>query len=124
MPPTKEAVTLVALNYDELSAVDAALGHAADERDDERAREKAERLQRKLLKMDEEVRERSPERTRVELGPSEYGTLMEALEFFVATGQELPQIREDVFDLWERLLVEGGHVTPGQLRGLRRRYGR
>lgn len=55
----------------------------------------------------------------------EFKTLMEVLEHVAKGFRRRPakKLRERAFRLWERLLVEGGHVTPEELRRIRKKYG-
>jgi len=64
---------------------------------------------------------RNPERVVLEISPAEYQAILCSLEASVANGQTFPEdLRKDIRDTWERLIVEGGHVSPKQLTELRK----
>lgn len=64
---------------------------------------------------------RNPERVVLEISPAEYQAILCALEASVANGKTFPQeLRKDIRDTWERLIVEGGHVSPKELTELRK----
>ena len=64
---------------------------------------------------------RNPERVVLEISPAEYQAILCSLEASVANGKTFPQeLRKDIRDTWERLIVEGGHVSPKELTELRK----
>jgi hypothetical protein len=72
-----------------------------------------------------DARRRHQERmTVIRFVPGEYETVLRALES-VATDPELygQPFQQDAYRTWARLLVEGGHINPEQLRMLEASYG-
>ncbi len=61
------------------------------------------------------------DRVILELSPAEYQAILCSLEASVANGKAFPKdLRDDIRETWERLIVEGGHISPKQLTELRK----
>lgn len=123
MPRTAPAKPFVLVDYDRLSNIQTALGHAVGYSKDAGFRKSAERLSRKLLAYEDRVYKRSPQETEIELTEGEYETLLNALEFFIATAEFMPLYRKKIGELWSWMMLEGGHLDPERLLKLRKRYG-
>jgi hypothetical protein len=121
MPPKSAAGVQIRISRPDYVLIENALVHARAHRESTAKKKKA----RQAFKHLEEMKPQIPfnERAIVHLGPSEYDTMMESLEFFVSD-EKGSSLWEPIFDLWEYYLVEGGHVTRKELEALRRRYGR
>ncbi len=61
-----------------------------------------------------------PDEVVMHLVGKEYRTLMETLESAASGGVADSALQDRAYDLWERLLVEGGHIDPRELAEMRR----
>jgi hypothetical protein len=123
MPRTAPAKPFVLVDFDRLSNIQTALGHAVGESEDAGFKKSAERLSRKLLAYEDRVYKKSPQETEIELTEGEYETLLNALEFFTATAEHMPIFRKTIGELWSWMMLEGGHLDLKELTKLRKKYG-
>lgn len=123
MPKMAPAKSFILVDFDKLSNIQTALGHAFSESEDEAFGKSAGKLVKKLNTYEDRVYKRSPQETEIVLTDGEYETLLNALEFFTATAEEMPIHRKAIGDLWSYMMLEGGHLTHQELLKLRKRYG-
>lgn len=84
----------------------------------ERVKALARRIGKKKIHKD------GRDRTPIELLPGEYETVMEALECYSTSAPyKRPVVERDrIFNLWIRLLFEGGHVTRKEIEELEKKH--
>src|SRR5262245_13070557 len=126
MPVRTEPITIISVTGLDLGMIASALEYGEDHRADAESRKRAKKLANRMWKLFGESEE--DVRMRVKLFPSEYETIMENLEFFIAENQDRKEDEivgwKETFDVWERFLLEGSHVGYQELQKLRARYGR
>lgn len=123
MSKTAPAKPFVLVDFDKLSNIQTALEHVDTYSEVEEFRKSAGKLIKKLKAYEDRVYKKSPQETEIEMTGGEYETMLNALEFFTATDENMPTHRKAIGELWSYMMLEGGHLTPQELLKLRKRYG-